>query len=81
MGLTGLTSFTQPFGAKSVPQGILIHCNFVRYLPTGASNDKSWYYVIDSTGQSGYIPRNYVLADKSGEGLEQHIDMLRDRVR
>ena len=51
------------------------------YLPTGASNDKSWYYVIDSTGQSGYIPRNYVLADKSGEGLEQHIDMLRDRVR
>ena len=47
----------------------------------GASNDKSWYYVVDSTGQSGYIPRNYVLADRTGEGFEQHIDMLRDRVR
>ena len=48
---------------------------------SGASNDKSWYYVIDSTGQSGYIPRNYVLADKTGEGFVQHIDMVRDRVR
>lgn len=60
-------------------QIFITQLNIKKFL--GASNDKSWYYVVDSTGHSGYIPRNYVLAEKTGDGFEQHIDMLRDRVR
>ena len=57
------------------------HKVFVIFSIPGASNDKSWHYVIDSTGQSGYIPKNYVLAERTADGLEQHIDLVRDRVR
>ena len=32
--------------------------NFIE-LP-GATGDKNWYYVVNSNGQAGYIPKNYV---------------------
>ena len=26
----------------------------------GAGGDKNWYYVINTNGQAGYVPKNYV---------------------
>ena len=27
----------------------------------GAGNDKNWHYVVNTNGQAGYIPKNYVV--------------------
>ena len=33
---------------------------FVDLSVTGAEEDRNWYYVVNSAGQAGYVPRNYV---------------------
>ena len=49
---------------------------------SGASNDKNWHYAMANNGESGYIPKSYVMQEKvSPEALSKHVDALQERVR
>ena len=45
---------------KTHPTSLGFEENEVFIELPGASNDKNWYYVINTDGTAGYVPKNYV---------------------
>ena len=41
----------------------------------GASDDKNWFYVLDSTAVAGYIPKTYVFGERVANIQDFHKQM------
>ena len=68
---------------KTHPTSLSFGANDVFVGLPGAGADKNWYYVLDSKGLKGFVPRNYVQKVEQLPTLEEFnklLDNIRDNV-
>lgn len=67
---------------KTHPTSLSFNENDLFVELPGASADKNWHYVVNASGQSGYVPRNYVAKDDlKPDDFHRQIDAVKERVK